>query len=167
MNRNTGAVKTAVVVLILLLVSYSMFSCTSLKVRSKGYLAEEEGLPHDASFVLGDIKVTSYNFLEEEEIGYIMAQKLSFSLAGSRELRFHRSHQPGDYILDPELIIKVYEERYATRNYYLLTVRIMQEERVIGHFTYEYNGSSSVFDAQVQNSMVKRFLGDLSKRKKK
>jgi hypothetical protein len=167
MNRNTGAVKTTAGALILLLFSCSVFSCTSLNVRSKGYLAEGESLPRDASFVLGDIKVISYNFLEKEEIGYIMAQKLSFSLAGSRKLRFHLSHQPGDYILDPELIIKVYEERYATRNYYLLTVRVMQEERVIGHFTYEYNGSSSVFDAQVQNSMVKSFVDDLSKSQKK
>ena len=101
--------------------------------------------------------------MEDEAVRYIMDKKLAFALSSSEKIRMTDYKGKGEYIITPELIIKNYEVRYDDRNYYFLSIKVFSEENIVCYFTYEYNGTSSIFDGKVQNIMIEKFLNDFIK----
>ena len=144
-----------------------MVSCVSFQVTSKSYIEDNFRFNKTDTFYLEPVKVTSYDFLENEEIGNILDRKLSFAMSGSPGIGIHETQEKADFKILPELIIKSYEVKYTERNYYYMSIKIFpnagSEMNPVSHFTYEYNGASSIFDSNVQNLMIDKFIKDFSK----
>lgn len=140
-----------------------LFSCVSMQLVSNVYVNKEFTFTKRETFFLEPVSISSYNFLEEEEIGYIMDQKLAFALNSSERVTLTETKAESDYTIAPELIVKVYEEKYNKRNYYLLIVRVISREKTVCQFNYEYNGTAHIFDARLQNTMVEKLLKELAK----
>ncbi len=144
--------------LILLLISIGVSTCVSSQIVSKGFVDESVKVRATDTFSLKPLEVTSYNFFEKAELGYILEKKLLLALSSNPRIR---QEERATYSIEPELVVKTYEEKYTRRNYYLLNVRVTHGERTVCHFSYEYNGSSSIFDGKIQNAMIDRFVKDL------
>jgi hypothetical protein len=142
-------------------------SCVSFQVTSKSYTEDTFSFSKKDTFYLEPISVTSYNFLENEEIGYILDKKLSFAMSSSPGIDVREELENTDFTIRPELIIKSYEVKYTEKNYYYLSIKILSNAEPEGtpasHFTYEYNGASSIFDSNVQNLMIEKFIDDFTK----
>jgi hypothetical protein len=142
-------------------------SCVSFQVTSKSYTEDNFSLSKKDTFYLEPVNVTSYNFLENEEIGYILDRKLSFAMSSAPGININGEPENTDFTIRPELIIKSYEVKYTERNYYYLSIKILSnaepELNPVCHFTYEYNGASSIFDSSVQNLMIDKFIDDFTK----
>ena len=142
-------------------------SCVSFQITSKNYIEDDFSFMGKATFYLEPVKVTSYDFLENEEIGYILDRKLSFAMASNPAININEKIEKSDFTIFPELIIKSYEVKYTERNYYYLSIKILANIRpdgdLVSQFTYEYNGASSIFDSNVQNSMIDKFIDDFTK----
>jgi hypothetical protein len=138
-------------------------SCVSSRIISKSHEDKNQPQKPIESFYLKPIIVTAFNFFEDGEIGYIMDKKLDFALRNIEGMTFKKSADQRDYSIEPELIIKTFEEKYRVKNYYLLNVRVLLDERIIFQYTYEYNGPASIFDGRVQSAMIERFIRDIKK----
>lgn len=154
-------------IVLILFVLFFIVSCVSFQVTSKNYTEDDFSFSKKDTFYLEPVKVTSYDFLENEEIGYILDRKLSFAMSSNPGINLNEKPEKSDFIIFPELIIKSYEVKYTERNYYYLSIRILANIRPAGNpvsqFTYEYNGASSIFDSNVQNFMIDKFIGDFTK----
>jgi len=142
-------------------------SCVSFQVTSKNFTEDDFSFSKKDTFYLEPVKVTSYDFLENEEIGYILDRKLSFAVSSNPVVNYNEKPEKSDYIIFPELIIKSYEVKYTERNYYYLSIKISANSRPaanpVSQFTYEYNGAASIFDSNVQNSIIDKFIDDFTK----
>jgi hypothetical protein len=142
-------------------------SCVSFQVTSKSYTGDNFSFSEKDTFYLEPVTVTSFNFIEDEEIGYILDKKLYFAMSSSPAIRMREKPEDADFTVRPELIIKSYEVKYTERNYYYLSIKVFSNLGPSGgsvsHFTYEYNGASSIFDSKVQNLMIGKFIDDFTK----
>ena len=152
-----------VAVMLIVFLHFFFLSCVSFQIDSKSFMAENSHFRKTDVFFLEPIVITSYNFMEDEAVRYIMDKKLAFALSSSEKIRMTEDKGKGEYIITPELIIKNYEVRYDDRNYYFLSIKVFSEESIVCYFTYEYNGTSSIFDGKVQNIMIEKFLNDFIK----
>ncbi len=154
-------------IVLILFVLFFIVSCVSFQVTSKNYIEDDFSFSEKDTFYLEPVKVTSYDFLESEEIGYILDRKLSFAMSSNPVININEKPEKSDFTIFPELIIKSYEVKYTERNYYYLDIKILANIRPAGspvsQFTYEYNGTSSIFDSNVQNFMIDKFIDDFTK----
>jgi hypothetical protein len=148
-----------------LLAVFMLFaSCVSPRVTERLYTAPGAREGKDISVYLEPFSITSYDFTGEDEIRAIMDRKMAVAVMSESGFFVDEHRERSDVILIPELIIKRYQQRYTERNYYLLSVKITSAGELIGQFTYEYNGTYSIFDGRVQTSLIKRFVDDFAKR---
>ncbi len=150
---------TVVFISIFLLAS----SCVSSLITSKNYEDNNRANKRLQSFYLRSITITAFNFFEDEEIGYIMNKKLDFALRNVEDLIFKEVEAKNGYSIEPELVIKTFEEKYRKRNYYLLNVRVLHEGGTVLQYAYEYNGTASIFDGRIQNALIGKFIHDIKK----
>lgn len=146
------------VIVILILLSAFFSSCVSSQIVVRGFVDENRSAGQN-TFFLKPLEVIAYNFYEKEEATFILEKKLFLALSSKEGLKL--VGKEANYHIEPELLIKSYEEKYDRRNYYLLNLKIMEGDRSVGLFSYEYNGSLSIFDSRVQNGMIERFIKDL------
>ena len=154
-------------IVLILFVPFFITSCVSFQITSKNFTGDDFSFGNKDTFYLEPVKVTSYDFLENEEIGYILDRKLSFAVSSNPVINYSEKPEKSDFIISPELIIKSYEVKYTERNYYYLSLRILSNSRPaadpVSQFTYEYNGASSIFDSNVQNLIIDKFIDDFTK----
>ena len=112
-------------------------SCVSLQVNSRRYTEDNFSFSKDDVFYLDQVRVTSYNFPENDEIGYILDRKLSFALSSSQGISINAEPENADFTIRPELIIKSYEVKYTEKNYF--------------------------YDSKIQNLMIDKFIDDFKK----
>jgi hypothetical protein len=150
------------IILLISILHFSLFSCISFHIVSRGYMEDNIVIDKRSGFYLEPIKVTSFNFKNDDEIAFIMDKKLVFAI-NSNHIGLAKEKDKSDYIILPELIINSYEEKYNQINYYYFSIKIISSERTLCHFSYEYNGMDSIFDGKVQNIMIKKCIDDLLK----
>lgn len=144
---------------VLLLLMCAIFSsCVSLQIITKAVFDHNRPAGEN-TFFLKPLEVTAYNFYEKEEVSYILEKKLYLTLSSIKGIKL--VGKEANYQIEPELLIKGYEEKYERKNYYLLNVRIREGNSNVALFSYEYNGSLSIFDGRVQNAMIDKFIKDL------
>jgi len=136
-------------------------SCVSSRIISKVYEDKHKVYKPGESFYLKTVTVTAFNFFEGEEIGYIINKKMEFAFKNVDGLIFNESAEKNVYIVEPELVIKPFEEKYRMKNYYLLNIRVLHDGRNVLQYAYEYNGTASIFDGRVQNALIGRFIRDI------
>jgi hypothetical protein len=140
-----------------------LVSCVSSQVSEKLYTREELQAGRAASFSLEPFSITSYDFAGEEEIRAIMDRKIVVALMSEPDLSVVEQKDSSGPILFPELIVKHYQQRYVERYYFLLSVKVMRAGELLSQYTYEYNGTSSIFDGKVQTALIKRFVDDFAR----
>lgn len=146
-----------------LVIQFSLISCVTLNITSKSFVSKGLAFKKRDSFFLESIKITSYNFFENDEIRYIMDRKLQFALLNNKEVSLGEERRKADYIIVPELIIKNYQKRYDEKGYYMMSVKIYSRKGLLCQFNYEYNGTLSIFDRVIQDAMIKGFLRDFTR----
>jgi len=155
--------KTPVFIIFFILFSFLIFSCTSFQVTSRGFSEKNLKFTPKDTFYLESIKVVCFNFFDDEQVTYILNQKLAFELEAAENIRLVKNKGEAQYIIEPELIVKSYQQVYRDKNYYLFQIRIYREKELVLQYNYEYNGNHSIFDAGVQRVLLKRFLQDFKK----
>jgi len=144
-------------------IQFFFISCASLQVVSSDFTENNFIFDRSETFFINPIKITSYNFIEDDDICYIMDEKLRFALVRDKKVNINDEKKRSDYVILPELIIKSYQERYNEKNYYLFSIKILSEDMVVCQFNYEYNGTSSIFNGKIQSIMIKKFINDFTK----
>lgn len=135
--------------------------CVSSRIVSYGFGDKNRPQQPVEMFYLKHVIVTAFNFYEDEEIGYIMDKKMNLALRCVDGITLKKSAGRRVYSIEPELIVKTYEEKYRVRSYYLLSVRVLFDERIVYQFSYEYNGPASIFDGRVQSALIGKFIRDI------
>jgi len=171
-SLNKNIMNHPLFLLIFLLFITGIFSsCTTFNTTSGSFSGRDFKFTEKDMFLLYPVRVTSYGFLEEEEAKYIFNEKLFYELNRDKRFRvsWYRKHEsPGDehiaeYKIIPELIIKPYTNSYLDKNLYILRVLILRKDRQICYFRSEYNGSNSIFERKVLNSLVGGFVKNFNK----
>jgi len=150
-------------IILLMFFQFFIFSCAYFQVSSQGFSQKNLGFNPEETFYLEPIKIVCFNFIDDEQIAYIMNRKIEFALKGKKHLSLVEKRDRADYSIEPELILKTYQQTYRDKNYYLLLVRIYREKAIVFQYNYEYNGNVSIFDAKIQNLLLKNFLQDFSR----
>jgi len=160
-KRKTGICVCYVVLIICVCILLS--SCVSSRIISESYEDKKQIYKSAESFYLKPVEITAFNFFEDEEIGYIMNKKLEFALINVEGLTFNESAEKSVYTIQPELVIKAFEEKYRMKNYYLLNTCVLLDGRTVLQYAYEYNGTASIFDGRLQNALIGKFIRDIKK----
>ncbi len=155
--------KRYIIIITLLFISVMMFSCASFNIRSEEFLNEHVKNRENKSFYITPIKVTSSGFYEDEEIAYIIDKKLSFSLKRIGDISIHSEKMSNDLLIIPELIIKRFESNYMEKGFYMIILKVFSYDKQEAEFRCQYNGSLSIFDAEVQDVMIKRLMNRFKK----
>ncbi|MFW6139289.1 MAG: hypothetical protein ACOC7U_08960 [Spirochaetota bacterium] len=137
-------------------------SCVSFNITSRAYTQKGFSLKKTERLFLEPMIITSYNFMDEQEIAYILNKKLHLALLESG-LSLCSDKKSADMVIHTELIIKPYQQEYQDKNYYLLAVRCVSMKNKMWESIYEYNGSASIFNSRVQNALFSQFIKDFSK----
>ena len=158
--------KKVILIAVLLLVMFFILSCVSFNVKSQSITEKNASKKDGASFFIQPVKVTAFNFYNDREIAYIMDKKLGFSLRQIDGLAFHSENKKGDLVIAPEIIIKRFESGYSDKGFYMIILKVLSgnsgnnEE---AEFRCQYNGPLSIFDADVQDAMIKKLMAKFKK----
>ena len=139
-------------------------SCAAPRVTERLYIGPMAREGREAGVCLMPFAVTSFDIGGAEEIRAIMDRKMAVALLSRAEITVREPGEDCRVALYPELIVKRYQQRYAERYYYLMSVSVRSAGELVGRYTYEYNGTSSIFDGRVQTSLIERFVDDFARR---
>ncbi len=158
--------KKVIFIVVLIPVMFLILSCVSFNVKSQSIIAKSAAIKYKASFYVQPVKVTAFNFYKDEEIAYIMNKKLRFSLRQIDGLTFHHKKKRGDLVVIPEIVIKRFESGYSYKGFYMIILKVLSgnssgnEE---AEFRCQYNGTLSIFDADVQDVLIKKLVAGFKK----
>ena len=165
LKRNVISV---VFLVILLIFAISLISCASIKMKSSMIVTEDfkkDFIKNNEkpSFFMLPVKVKAFKFYEEKEIAYIMDKKIRFNFIKIDNIVLHSSREKTDLLIQPELIIKPFESNYTEKNFYMLSVKVLDDGATKAEMNCEYNGPLSIFDANVQNGMIRHIMSEFRK----
>ena len=153
--------KKVIFIAVLLLVMFLILSCVSFNVKTQSIAEKNISKKDEASFYIRPVEITAFNFYNDGDIAYIMDKKLGFSLRQINGLAFHSEKKKGDLIIAPEIVIKRFESGYSDKGFYMIILKVLSVNssgNEKAEFRCQYNGPLSIFDADVQDVMIKKLI---------
>ena len=153
-------IKNPQLFILILIVSFLTVSCVSFNTKTYKLVRpafksafKNDTLFNNSQVSLLPLEVKAFNFFNDDEIKYIMNKKLIFSLHSIPGLVVISGQEKSRFTIRPELIIKSYESNYTEKNFYMLSLTILDGSCECAEVRCQYNGLLSIFDARVQDRM--------------